>query len=127
MFDKISFKSLEDFFKEELHFHSMASLRKPKKILAEIRNRIIPKRKLQLQQALLQVDKYGDGFIDLTDFLRAFEIAKVGYDKEMLKQLFQAMAENYVAPSLVENDHSKSLREQQHTLSKMGIAPIHEI
>ena len=85
MFDKISFKSLEEFFREELHFHSMASLRKPKKILSEIRNRIIPKRKLQLQQALLQVDKYGDGFIDLTDFLRAFEIAKVGYDREMLK------------------------------------------
>ncbi len=48
MFDKISFKTLEDFFREELHFNAMASLRRPKEILAEIRNRIIPKRKLQL-------------------------------------------------------------------------------
>lgn len=92
---KIMLKSLTELFKDELHFFNLTNINKPREIIHEIRTKIIPHKKLQLQRALADVDSFGDGFINSREFLKAFEIVEMKMDRQLLQTLFDSMSERF--------------------------------
>ena len=89
------FQGLADFFKEELHFYNIRSISRPREIISEIRTKIFPQKKLRLQQALAEVDNHGDGFLTLPQLTRAFELAEVPCESELLLSLFECLSERF--------------------------------
>ncbi len=51
----------------------MSNLNRPQEIM-KLRPKILPNKKLALQQAFVTVDSHGDGYITLEDFIKAFKM-----------------------------------------------------
>eukprot|EP01022_Parablepharisma_sp_SALTPOND_P011293 TRINITY_DN146_c0_g1_i1.p2 TRINITY_DN146_c0_g1~~TRINITY_DN146_c0_g1_i1.p2 ORF type:complete len:1216 (-),score=156.01 TRINITY_DN146_c0_g1_i1:15438-19085(-) len=92
----ITLPQLEKMFADELKHYNITIFKRPSPIIDEIRAKVLPSKKLSLQEALGTVDKHGDGYITKKQFLEAFERAKVDMDKETLGYLFDLLGEKYV-------------------------------
>lgn len=95
----IKVKSILQIFKEEVHYNSMSSINRPNEAINKIRAEVIPSKKLALQQAFVNVDEYGDGYIRLEDYLKAFDMINLSVDKQTLKYLFDCFSETFATSS----------------------------
>ena len=86
---------LQNYFSEEIRFNSKTNMDRPNQIFDEIRSYIFPNKKLALQQALVTVDKHGDNYIGLPEFILAFEQANVNVERDTLEFLFDMVSEKY--------------------------------
>ncbi len=93
---RVTIPMLEGFFAEELRHFNITMFRRPTPIIAEIRAKALPSKKLRLQEALGAVDRHGDGYLTKKQFLEAFERAEVDVDQETLTYLFDMMGEKYL-------------------------------
>jgi len=54
---------VEQYFREEIEYFKILSLKRPQEIIEKIRNVAFPNKKIALQQALAAADELGDGYI----------------------------------------------------------------
>ena len=111
--NKITPGQLESFFAEELRHYNITMFRRPSPIIAEIRAKALPSKKMRLQEALGAVDLHGDGYITKKQFLEAFDRAEVAVDKETLTYLFDMLGEKYLPRE------SEKVMSIAHFLNKM--------
>lgn len=71
---------------------------RPNEIIEDIRSVVFPNKRVALQQALAGADTEGDGFIKKELFIKAFQVANVSIDLNVLEFLFDVMAETYSIP-----------------------------
>ena len=86
----------------------MSSINRPGEAINKIRAEVIPGKKLALQQAFVNVDEYGDGYIRLEDFVKAFDLIGSNTDKQTLKYLFDCFSESFANSSSNKSDASGS-------------------
>ena len=94
--DNITLDSLEEIFKDELKYYNVRMFKRSNPIIDEIRNKVLPNKKMNLQEALGSIDEHGDGYITKQQFLKAFDRADIKIDREMLEYLFDLLGEQYI-------------------------------
>jgi Ca2+-binding EF-hand superfamily protein len=75
----------------------MSSIHRPNEAINKLRAEIIPSKKLALQQAFVNVDTHGDGYIKFEDYIKAFNMIGVQADKQILKYLFECYGETFIS------------------------------
>ena len=69
----IQLRLLQKVYEEEIQFARRTSLSRPNEILDDIRTLVFPNRRVALQQALASADTEGDGYLQLPEFIQAFQ------------------------------------------------------
>jgi Ca2+-binding EF-hand superfamily protein len=94
----IQLRLLQKVYEEEIQFARRTSLSRPNEILDDIRTLVFPNRRVALQQALASADTEGDGYLQLPQFIQAFQQAGVPIDRDTLEYLFNVMSETFTLP-----------------------------
>jgi len=94
----IQLRLLSKVYEEEIQFARRTSLSRPNEILDDIRTLVFPNRRVALQQALASADTEGDGYLQLPQFIQAFQQAGVPIDRDTLEYLFNVMSETFTLP-----------------------------
>jgi hypothetical protein len=135
--DIIMIARLRERFKDEIHFHSISSFNRPTEIISIIRGKVFPKKKLAMQQALVDVDNNGDGYINLEAFVKAFKFCQVEIDVKALEFLFNSFAEefgtdgkalsvNYFLNKIFNDSEMAEFNKVDETLSKVKASMIYK-
>lgn len=85
----------------------MSSINRPQEIL-KLWPKILPDKKLALQQAFVTVDSHGDGYITLEDFIKAFKMINADVSPQTLKYIFDCLCEKFVTNSKQSDDSSNN-------------------
>tara|TARA_B110000285_G_C14921566_1_gene512841 strand:+ start:553 stop:873 length:321 start_codon:yes stop_codon:yes gene_type:complete len=94
----IQLRLLQKVYEEEIQFARRTSLSRPNEILDDIRTLVFPNRRVALQQALASADTEGDGYLQLPQFIQAFQQAGVPIDRDTVEYLFTVMSETFTLP-----------------------------
>lgn len=94
----IQLRLLQKVYEEEIQFARRTSLSRPNEILEDIRTLVFPNRRVALQQALASADTEGDGYLQLPEFIQAFQQAGVPVSRDTLEYLFNVMSEVFTLP-----------------------------
>lgn len=100
----IQINLVQQYFREEIEFHKLLSLKRPQEIIEKIRSVAFPNKKIALQQSLAASDELGDGYITKQQFIDAMFRADIKIERDQLELLFDVMSERFDQPKNEEED-----------------------
>jgi MoxR-like ATPase len=89
---------MQRYYREEIEFHRLHSLKRPEEIINNIRTLAFPNRKIALQQSLAASDEAGDGYITCIQFIDAIYRADLKIERDQLELLFEVISERFDDP-----------------------------